>query len=223
MVRNGSPGEAFARSAGAAPGLVDVKRVQDLGQLGKDKLARLRGPAERAAAGYSLMSWIGPVPEEFVEQVAGVYGAMNDAPQDADSAPAVWDARRVRESVNDLRPHYGMRDYTVAARHDDTGEMAGLTEMAVDPEDPGWGHQLNTAVARKHRGHRLGLLLKIAMLELLATTEPQLERIVTWNAQVNDYMIAVNEALGYTVAGPPNTSYRLDVAALLGLPEPGLA
>ena len=33
-------------------------------------------------------------------------------------------------------------------------------------------------MTRKHRGHRLGLLLKIAMMELLATTEPQLERIV---------------------------------------------
>jgi GNAT superfamily N-acetyltransferase len=223
MARNGSPGESFARSAGAEPGLAEVKRVQDLAQVGKDKLDQLRGPAERAAAGYSLVSWIGPVPEEFIEQAAGVYGAMSDAPQDPGTAPEVWDARRVRERVNDLRPHFGMRDYTVAARHADTGEMAGLTEIAVDPEDPGWGYQQFTVVTRKHRGHRLGLLLKIAMLQLLASTEPQLERIVTWNAQVNDHMIAVNEALGYTVTGPLETNYRVDVAALLGSPEPGKA
>ena len=70
-----------------------------------------------------------------------------------------------------------------------------------------------TVVTRKHRGHRLGLLVKIAMLELLATAEPQLERIATWNAQANEHMIAVNEALGYTILGQPATHFRLDVAA----------
>ena len=187
-----------------------------LGKLEKGKLARLREPAERAAAGYSLVSWAGPVPEEFIEQAAAVYNAMNDAPRDPEIAPEEWDAQRVRERINDLRPHFGMRDYTVAARHDATGELAALTEMAVDPADPGWGHQMFTVVTRKHRGHRLGLLTKIAMLELLATTEPQLERISTWNAQVNEHMIAVNEALGYTVFGQPSTGYRLDAAAVPG-------
>ena len=216
--RDGSPGEAFARAAGAKPGLAEIQRMLDIGKLEKGKLVRLRGPAERAAAGYSLVSWVGPVPEEFIEQTAAVYNGMADAPRDPEIAHEEWDAQRVRERVNDLRPHYGMRDYTVAARHDDTGELAALTEISVDPADPGWGFQVFTVVARNHRGHRLGLLLKIAMMELLATTEPQLERIVTWNGQGNAHMIAVNEAMGYTVFGPPNTGYRLDVAAVPGWP-----
>jgi GNAT superfamily N-acetyltransferase len=216
--RNGSPGEAFARSAGAKPGLVDVQRVLDIGQLEKGKLARLRGPAERAAAGYSLVSWAGPVPDEFIEQAAVVYNGMGDAPRDPAIAHEEWDAQRVRERINNLRPHFGLRDYTVAARHDGTGELAGLTEMSVDPANPGWGFQVFTVVARKHRGHRLGLLLKVAMMELLATTEPQLERITTWNAQVNEHMIAVNEAIGYAVWGQPNTWSRLEVAAVPGSP-----
>ena len=40
------------------------------------------------------------------------------------------------------------------------------------------------------------------MLELLAEAEPQLEFIMTTNAAANDHMIAVNEQLGYEVAGP---------------------
>ena len=216
--RDGSPGEAFARVAGAKPGLVEVQRVLDIGKLEKGKLARLRGPAERAAAGYSLVSWVGPVPEEYIEQAAAVYNGMADAPRDAEITHEAWDAQRVRERVNGLRPQYGMRDYTVAARHEDSGELAGLTEVSVDPADPGWGFQVFTVVRREHRGHRLGLLLKIAMMELLATTEPQLERIMTWNGQSNEHMIAVNEAMGYTVFGPPNTEYRIDVAAVPGWP-----
>jgi GNAT superfamily N-acetyltransferase len=217
--RDGFPGEAFARAAGAKPGQVEIQRMLDIGKLEKGRLARLRGPAERAAAGYSLVSWAGPVPEEYVEQTAMVYNGMADAPRDPEVAHEEWDAQRVRERVNDLRPQFGMRDYTVAARHDDTGELAGLTEMSVDPADPGWGFQVFTVVTRKHRGHRLGLRLKIAMMELLATTEPQLERIVTWNGQSNEHMIAVNEAMGYTVLGPPNTEYRVDVAAVPGWPD----
>jgi len=216
--RDGSPGEAFARVAGAKPGLVEVQRVLDVGKLEQGKLARLRGPAERAAAGYSLVSWVGPVPEEYIEQAAAVYNGMADAPRDAEITHEAWDAQRVRERVNGLRPQYGMRDYAVAARHEDTGELAGLTEVSVDPADPGWGFQVFTVVRREHRGHRLGLLLKIAMMELLATTEPQLERIMTWNGQSNEHMIAVNEAMGYTVSGPPATGFRLDVAAVPGLP-----
>jgi len=215
--RNGSAGEAFARSVGAKPGLVEVQRVLDLGRLEKGKLARLRGPAELAAAGYSLESWVGPIPEEFLGDVAALYDAMGDAPRDPEIAHEEWDAQRVRESIN-RRQHYGLRDYTLVARHDDTGELAALSEMAVDPADPGWGFQMNTVVIRKHRGHRLGLLTKIAMMELLATTEPQLERISTWNAEVNEHMIAVNEVIGYTVFGQPVTGSRLDVTAVPGSP-----
>ena len=214
--RDGSGGQAFARSVRAEAGLAEVQRVLDVRLLEKGKLARLRGPAERAAAAYSLVSWVGPIPEEFIEQAAVVYNAINDAPRDPEIAAEEWDAQRVREHINDLRPRLGMRNYTVAARHDDTGELAALTEMAVDPADPGWGHQLFTVVTRKHRGHRLGLLTKIAMLQLLATTEPQLERVSTWNAQVNEHMIAVNEAIGFIVSGQPVTGYRLDAAAVAG-------
>ncbi len=53
------------------------------------------------------MSWTGLVPEEFIEQAAALFAALNDAPHDPGTAPAVWDAQRVRERVNDLRPAYG--------------------------------------------------------------------------------------------------------------------
>jgi RimJ/RimL family protein N-acetyltransferase len=145
-----------------------------------------------------------------------LFAALNDAPHDPHIAPAVWDARRVRERVNGLRPHYGLRTYSIAAVQADTGEPAALTEVAEDPADPGWGHQMLTGVTREHRGHRLGLLVKTAMVEWLRAAEPALERIQTWNAESNRYMIAVNEALGYTILGQPGISWRLEVPAVLG-------
>jgi GNAT superfamily N-acetyltransferase len=210
--RNGSAGEAFARAVNASPVLVDVQRMMETGKLEEAELARLRREAERAAAGYSLVSWTGPVPEELIEQAADLYTALNDAPHSPGSAPSRWDAQRVRERFNDLQPRFGLRDYSVAARHDASGELAALTQVGVDPADPAWGSQMITAVVRKHRGHRLGLLVKIAMLDLLATAEPQVERIVTWNAEANKHMIAVNEALGYTILGQLVTDWEIDPA-----------
>jgi RimJ/RimL family protein N-acetyltransferase len=67
-------------------------------------------------------------------------------------------------------------------------------------------------VTRPHRGHRLGLLVKTAMLDWLADAEPRLERIVTGNAAVNQHMIAINEQLGYELLEPPTQSYELPVA-----------
>ncbi len=90
--------------------------------------------------------------------------------------------------------------YRIVARHRQTGEIGGHTELTVHPEQPEFGHQGDTSVARSHRGHRLGLLLKINMMRWMAEAEPQLSVIETWNNVDNTFMINVNEALGYRLS-----------------------
>ena len=77
--------------------------------------------------------------------------------------------------------------------------LAGHTIVGVEGECPWHAGQFDTSVLADHRGHRLGLLLKIAMLRLLRDAEPQLRELITWNAASNEHMIAVNEMLGYEV------------------------
>ena len=48
----------------------------------------------------------------------------------------VWDADRIRERTGSLLRAGHLRGYTVAAVYDATGEMAGFTEIEVDPEHP---------------------------------------------------------------------------------------
>src|SRR5487761_199785 len=109
----------------------------------------------------------------------------------------------------------GVRTYTVAAAHDASGELAAMTQLSVAPDSPRWGHQGLTAVTRRHRGHRLGLLVKTAMLGWLAEAEPRLEHIETWNAGANQHMIAINESLSYTARGQFRSA-ELRVASLSG-------
>lgn len=47
-----------------------------------------------------------------------------------------------------------------------------------------------------HRGHRLGLRLKLAMLDWLRGERPDVRYADTWNVPGNAPMIAINDALG---------------------------
>jgi GNAT superfamily N-acetyltransferase len=210
-----SAGAAFAGRAGAVPGLVEARRVLVLGKIPAGRIASLREQAAQAAAGYTLASWDGRIPDEYLAGYAAVENAMGDAPLDEGEEPEVWNLARAREGM-DRRERQGRRIYTLTALHAASGEMAAVTAVEADPDNPAWGHQLLTAVTREHRGHRLGMLVKTAMLEWLAVTEPTLERIVTGNAAINQHMIAINEELGYELLSPPTQSYELPVADALG-------
>ena len=219
-VQEGSAGEAFALRAGATLGKnADVRRVIDVTTVPAGSIARLRDAAARAAAGYSLVRWTGVVPDDRLEQVAALHNALNDAPMDPGVEATAWTAERVRDQMNARIVRAPSRRHALAAVHDASGEMAALTVISVDPAVPDWGNQLITAVTRPHRGHRLGMLTKAAMMEWLAEAEPAMRRIVTWNAASNRYMIAVNEELGYEVWGRPYRGAELPVSSVVE-PEP---
>jgi GNAT superfamily N-acetyltransferase len=212
----GSAVDAFWRAIGARPTQLEARRVLDVRKVAPGHFARVRDAAAGAAAGYSLVTWTDVTPDERLAGVAGILNAMNDAPRSEGSEDADWDAGRVRERADSSHVRMGVRSYSVAAIHEATGEMAALTQLEVDPDSPEWGHQGLTAVTRPHRGHRLGLLVKAAMLEWLAEAEPKVERIETGNDATNQHMIAVNETLGYEVFEPLWQWYEIKVADLLG-------
>ena len=110
-----------------------------------------------------------------------------------------FDLQRVQDLETALLGR-GDLGYRVIARHRTTGDVGGHTMMIIHPLRPHVGLQADTAVARHHRGHRLGLLLKMDMMRWLAEAEPQLAIIETWNNVDNHFMIRVNEALGYRLS-----------------------
>ena len=57
--------------------------------------------------------------------------------------------------------------------------------------------QDDTLVLKEHRGHRLGMLLKVANLEFLQRERPGHPAVTTFNAAENEHMLAVNDALGF--------------------------
>jgi GNAT superfamily N-acetyltransferase len=212
----GSPGAAFAGTLKTRPAGTEVRRVLDLDGLPPERRVTLRAEAESAARGYALRTWRGPAPEDAVAGVAALNRAMADAPRESGHEAQTWDAARVRLDERRVAA-MGLRARVIVATARATGELAALTQVCVDPAQPEWGFQELTAVARPHRGHRLGLLLKLVMLDLLAEEEPQLTRILTGNAAGNKHMIAINDQLGFTVLDRW-PSWELDVADVPGAP-----
>jgi RimJ/RimL family protein N-acetyltransferase len=212
--RDASAGAGFAAAVGARRGgTTDQRRVLDVDADLPGRLADLTVLAGRRASGYSLQSWSGMAAEPDVDQLAAVIEAIADAPRPGSMKAEQWDAARVRaDEARSLA--LGLTVHSIAARHDQSGELAALTQVCIDPLLPGWAFQLLTVVARRHRGHRLGLLVKVAMHRLLVEQRLGVRRIMTTNEASNQPMIGINEQLGYRITDT-FASWELPVADAL--------
>lgn len=193
------PGHArFAAAMGAKPALTGVRRVLDLTIVDRSAWAGLTESAWPHADGYSLVRWCGPMPEEFLDDIAALDSRLlMDAPMgDLDIEPERVDAARLR-ARDEVVIRRGRRPYHVAARHDQTGRLVAWTTIAFDVDVTRHAWQNITLVDPLHRGHRLGLLVKLDNLAHVLAAEAQLREINTWNAAENQHMIAINEAIGF--------------------------
>ncbi|WP_158088680.1 GNAT family N-acetyltransferase [Thermoactinospora rubra] len=201
------PGPAFARAMGARPAMADSLRLLTLPV--RDASA-LRAEAVRHSAGYALEQWTGPTPERLLPDLATLVNGMNDAPVgETGMEDMVWDAERVRR-YEEAVVRGGQTAFTTVARHVATGAPAAYTRLLVEEDADGWADQEDTVVLRPHRGHRLGLLVKLANLGLLRRERPDVTRILTGNADSNTHMVAINEALGFQVLDR-RMEWRLDL------------
>ncbi|WP_454042681.1 GNAT family N-acetyltransferase [Cellulosimicrobium sp. Marseille-Q8652] len=163
-----------------------------------ERLDPLRADARRRADGYRVHVWTDDVPDAWLDQLAVLETRMStDAPSaglEIEEDP--WDAQRVRTAYQDFHDR-GQGYVVAAAEHVATGTLAGFSMVAYPRDKPEVVFQEDTLVLREHRGHALGMLVKVAVLDELARSRPAARRVHTWNAQENDHMLAINVALGF--------------------------
>lgn len=192
-------GQHFAAARGYKTVDQEIHRRNDLFAVDDDELAKLYVDAWEHAAGYELVQWINHAPDDIVEGVAAMRQRMSTDPpmgEELDMRPSVYDAERVRDEERTFTAR-GQLQLAAAVRHVESGEIAGLTDILVFPGDEEHAGQNDTIVDPAHRGHRLGTILKIANQRALRQYRPKLRYVHTWNAESNDHMIAINEAVGY--------------------------
>lgn len=201
-------GIGFLTEMGLEPGSQEIQRRQDLAALDRDRLTGEYAEAEQRAGGYELLRMPTPTQADRLVDVAALTAAINDAPtDDLDYEDEVHSPERI-QAFERSQLAAGRRTYRLVARERSSGALAGHTVVGVEGEHPGFGSQYDTSVLDHHRGHRLGLLLKLGMLLWLVEQEPQLRTLDTWNAASNNHMIAVNELLGYQVVASGTTWQR---------------
>jgi GNAT superfamily N-acetyltransferase len=195
-VRGGDT-DAYLEAAGARPVIASAQRrlsVPDGSEPFADLLAEARGRAE----GYSLVQWRGSCPEGHLGDLALLESRLvTDAPlDDLTWEPEDYDASRMRE-LDQMREGRRIRSCTTAARDDATGHVVAYTSIVVYHEHPEAAHQWQTIVAPEHRGHRLGMLVKVENLRLVRRREPQVRIVDTNNADSNEHMLRINLAMGF--------------------------
>jgi len=189
-------GADFARSAGAVAALEEIRGRLDLRTVDQHRLDALFAEAQRHAAGYRLIQWTGVPPDEIIADVAYLDGRLNaDAPVgDLSLEPQKMDADRVREDELS-RARRGRTSFHTGALHGE--RLVAWTAVAGQDAVPRHAWQNVTLVDPPHRGHRLGLLIKLANLAHVRGLRPELEVIDTFNAAANTHMLRINREMGF--------------------------
>ncbi|MET7374329.1 GNAT family N-acetyltransferase [Micromonospora arida] len=209
-----TPAVGFYESLGFTREYVETRSVLDLTAVDWAELAEM---ATGISAGYQLEFFPGGPPDDLIDAYARAKAEVRDV-DDGELRPSSYDPERLRDSLDTLHRR-GMKPYIVLARHEQSGEVAGLTEVVVPAQHPTRADQYDTIVAQDHRGYGIDRAIKARMLLELRSAEPELIEVQTWNAQANEAMLKVNAELGYR----PDRDwceYSVDVAELVHRLDP---
>ncbi len=88
---------------------------------------------------------------------------------------------------------------TAVAVHRESGVVAAYSDLNYPVGDPHMVFQWGTLVLPEHRGHRLGMAVKVANLEQLARVAPDRRTVQTMNDEQNPWMVQINVDLGFAV------------------------
>ena len=211
----GSPGQAWAAAHGFTVAQRTVVLTIDMTSVDR---ARWCVPAP---SGYRLVHWTGSAPDDLLRSYAAARNAIAEAPHGKMSfTEPEWTPLRVRAAEAAARSR-SCELWVIAAVHEQSAQVVGLTYLEVDQHSPELAVQQDTAVLRAHRGHGIGAWMKAANLQQLAARRPQVRQVRTSNAADNEHMLRVNRQVGLVVqmATENRQASVTDLATRLGQPD----
>jgi GNAT superfamily N-acetyltransferase len=191
-------GEPFAAAMGAKMVLAETRSRLDVPPADQERLDELLADAWRRAQGYRLVQWQGVPAEEFLADLAALDSRFyTDAPTgDLVVEAEKVDADRIR-ATEEHRAALGRTAFHSAVVHIASGRLVAWTLIGGDRELTTQSWQQLTIVDPAHRGHRLGMLIKLENLRFIRAGQPELTGIDTFNASANEHMLAINDTMGF--------------------------
>ena len=194
--REDHPYRLFAQANGFTVAIDEILRILPL-PADPDMLQSLVHEAAPHHTAYRIESFVNHLPGGLLASYCalrnqlGVDAPTGDVDFEAESmTPQLWLDRIAQEK--DL----GRIRLTTLAT-DDAGNVVAYTDLILPPAPSPDVWQWGTLVHRDHRGHRLGMAVKVANLQQLAAADSGRVRILTCNAETNHYMVDINIRLGF--------------------------
>lgn len=190
-------GARFLEKRGFTVGQTEIGRNLKLADIDLDEEERLWQEAVSAAADYELVSWIGRCPEEYLDGLGRINSMIfAEIPLgDVDLRPRTVDAQFIRTSEDRAEANQNALIRTIAVTKGGKDVVANTLIYAHEGQAD--VDQAITIVDPAHRGHRLGLLVKIANHRQLREHFGHVTTMWTGNADDNTNMGAINELVGY--------------------------
>ena len=192
-------GDAFALTVGADVGMREQINVVKTAAVDRPMLETWRHDGPVRADGYEVLQWVDGYPPEHDTQIARLFvGAGEDMPfEDAAFDPGAETAETVRSRLE--RSKATITRVTSVARHIESGDLVGFSELFVRKSDQDTLFTSLTAVDRDHRGHALGKWLKADAILRGMERWPDATFIQTENAHSNAPMLGINREIGFEV------------------------
>ena len=185
-----SAGQDFAERLGYAVANRERIKTCSLADT-RDRWPALQAEADAALGDYRIESWDTFGPDARL--LSGFYAEIPTG--DMALEDSEWTPERLNAAYERMAST-GSHLFAAAAVAPD-GTVVGLSDLRVDEASPATGFVGVTIVESAHRGHRLGLSMKLAVARRAVETLPACERITTGNAETNEQMSAINDRLGF--------------------------
>lgn len=194
--REDHPYRRFAEANGFTVAIDEIRRILPL-PVDPALLQTLAIEAAPHHTEYRIESFVNDLPDELLASYCVLHNQLGvDAPtgdldfEPESMTPQLWLERQAEEK------ELGRTRFSTVAL-DGTDKVVAYTDLILPPDPSPDVWQWGTLVHRDHRGHRLGMGVKVRNLQRLDAADSGRTRVLTSNAETNQQMVDINVRLGF--------------------------